>query len=273
MRKEQMFRWLMFVGLSMWVTACGQLPFGLNNNNNTNANHNTNTNHASSWSYEGETGPNRWGDLNPEYKACKSGEEQSPVDIPTSKVKSNPNLKMTFAYNSIKLKITNNGHSVEVDGKGGGSVQFDGKTYDLRQFHFHTPCEHKVDGKAYTAELHLVHQDADGKFLVVGIFFDDSTDKDNEFLSKFWSKMPTTQTTVTDDNISFNTKDVLPTTTHFYTYAGSLTTPACGEGVRWVVLQQSVSVSKSQIKSLHDIVHNNARPVQSLFSREVQSDK
>lgn len=142
------------------------------------------------------------------------------------------------------------------------------------QFHFHTPCEHKVDGKSYAGELHLVHQEDGGKnLLVIGIFLDETTDKENAFLAKFWGKMPKTETTVTDDSIKINVKDALPTTMDFYTYAGSLTTPACDETVRWVVMQQSVSVSKAQIKALHDIVHDNARPTQSVSSREVQSNK
>lgn len=34
-----------------------------------------------SWSYDGNTGPSHWGDLNPEFAPCKSGHRQSPIDI------------------------------------------------------------------------------------------------------------------------------------------------------------------------------------------------
>ena len=33
------------------------------------------------WSYEGKTGPLRWGKLDPAYEACSKGHEQSPLDI------------------------------------------------------------------------------------------------------------------------------------------------------------------------------------------------
>lgn len=33
------------------------------------------------WSYSGSLGPNYWGDLKPEFAACKNGHRQSPIDI------------------------------------------------------------------------------------------------------------------------------------------------------------------------------------------------
>jgi carbonic anhydrase len=35
----------------------------------------------STWSYSGKTGPEHWGDLKPEYKMCKIGKNQSPINI------------------------------------------------------------------------------------------------------------------------------------------------------------------------------------------------
>src|SRR4051812_44710833 len=36
---------------------------------------------AASWNYYGKTGPLGWGKLDPSYKACSNGREQSPLDI------------------------------------------------------------------------------------------------------------------------------------------------------------------------------------------------
>ena len=33
------------------------------------------------WDYYGKTGPLGWGRLDPAYKACSEGKEQSPIDI------------------------------------------------------------------------------------------------------------------------------------------------------------------------------------------------
>src|SRR5215471_9946428 len=34
------------------------------------------------WSYAGEEGPAKWGDLSTDFAACKTGKQQTPVDIP-----------------------------------------------------------------------------------------------------------------------------------------------------------------------------------------------
>ena len=37
------------------------------------------------WTYEGPTGAEHWGDLDPEYAACNVGKEQSPIDIQSAR--------------------------------------------------------------------------------------------------------------------------------------------------------------------------------------------
>jgi len=66
----------------------------------------------------------------------------------------------------------------------------------------------------------------------------------------------------------------------YLTYAGSLTTPACTTGVRWVVLSTPVRVDAGTVARMHALVAgfpgyggypDNNRPVQPLGSRTVQS--
>ena len=38
---------------------------------------------AAHWGYAGEQGPEHWGDLDEKNKACKVGQQQSPIDIET----------------------------------------------------------------------------------------------------------------------------------------------------------------------------------------------
>ena len=61
--------------------------------------------HKSHWGYKGETGPAYWGDLKPEFKTCKLGLAQSPVDLVATK-----GVKMDsigFDYRSSSLRILN----------------------------------------------------------------------------------------------------------------------------------------------------------------------
>ena len=50
------------------------------------------------WTYEGPTGAEHWGDLDPEYAACKVGKEQSPIDIQNAEKAALPALR--FEYKS-----------------------------------------------------------------------------------------------------------------------------------------------------------------------------
>jgi carbonic anhydrase len=39
-----------------------------------------------------------------------------------------------------------------------GTATFDGTDYALKQFHFHTPSEHRIDEEYFPLEMHMVHE-------------------------------------------------------------------------------------------------------------------
>lgn len=45
----------------------------------------------------------------------------------------------------------------------------------------------------------------------------------------------------------FNPKCLLPTSRHYWTYPGSLTTPPLSESVTWIVLREPISISEKQV--------------------------
>ena len=57
----------------------------------------------------------------------------------------------------------------------------------------------------------------------------------------------------------------------YYTYKGSLTTPPCSEGVRWLILSEVVEISAEQLRHFQEIYLGNARPVQELYQRNVKA--
>ena len=66
----------------------------------------------------------------------------------------------------------------------------------------------------------------------------------------------------------------VPTSTDFYRYNGSLTTPGCSESVIWTVFRHQLFISEGQMsffRSLEDSLGqplvNNFRPVQQLHHR------
>ncbi|MCA9032574.1 MAG: carbonic anhydrase family protein, partial [Planctomycetaceae bacterium] len=112
------------------------------------------------WGYSGKIGPEYWGDLHADFKAAKVGQSQSPIDIQGAQFEKDlPSLE--FSYKPEKLNFFNNGHTLEEEEEENEAVSFavfDGHEVALKQFHFHSPSEHTVDGKPYDMEMHLVHK-------------------------------------------------------------------------------------------------------------------
>jgi carbonic anhydrase len=143
----------------------------------------------------------------------------------------------------------------------------DGTTYQLAQFHLHTPSEHLIDGEAAALELHLVHQNSQGQLAVVGVMIENGTE--NSALQTVFANMP--QQTGTNTAIgTINASSFLPGNRTYFTYPGSLTTPPCSEGVKWIVLQNPITASQAQIDAFTNIYQVNARPEQDLKLRTIQ---
>ncbi len=221
--------------------------------------------HKKHWSYVGENDPNHWSNISEEYKAC-SGKKQSPIDIEDAVVvtKKQPNvLKVNFG--NTKTDIINNGHTIEFKVDKGNYVTFNGKKYELKQFHMHSLSEHTLNHKHFPLEIHFVSKADDGTYAVIAVFFKEG--KASPFFSKFLDKLPAKEGEVFKSNTSFDLKDVLADTKHFYHYNGSFTTPPCTEIVEWILLKEPKTASKEQLDKLHSLLKDNYRPVQKLNGR------
>lgn len=217
------------------------------------------------WGYAGEGRPSQWGAVNPGYALCGAGQEQSPVNI--EKFARDPNAApLAFSYKPSNLDVVNNGHTVKVDYAPGSTLMIDGKSYELKQFHFHTPSEHYVVGAPYPMEVHFVHAATDGSLAVVGALI--KVGKHNKIVQGIWQNVPA-QTGVGRvlDDVEYNVADLLPEDKGYYHYEGSLTTPPCTEGVQWYVLRSPIEISEEQLKVFQDMFPVNARPVQNLNGR------
>lgn len=218
--------------------------------------------------YEGEEGPDHWGELAPTWNLCAAGKQQSPVEIPAG-VTAAALAGLKVDYKPSALTIGNNGHTVQVSYDAGSKVTIGGKDFDLLQFHFHAHSEHTLAGKpAYPAELHLVHKSADGKLAVLGVFIAEG--KENAALAKVFANLPAKAgppILVADAKVE--AAKILPANLAMWRYDGSLTTPPCSEGVKWHVFKNPVEASKQQIDAFKRLFENDARPVQKLNDRNV----
>lgn len=222
---------------------------------------------APHWTYEGAHGPAHWADLDKSFSECRLGHAQSPIDIRGAKALADaPNLE--FAYQAVPLAIVNNGHTVQVNETGAGTLTIGGHAYKLAQFHFHTPSEERIRGRAYDLVAHMVHKDDAGKLAVVAVLF--KAGHENGALKTVFDNMPIgagPEHSVA--GVTFNPADLLPAKHGYYHFQGSLTTPPCSEGVAWYVLKTPVEASRAQLNLLHKLYEHNARPVQALNGREV----
>lgn len=218
------------------------------------------------WGYEGEAGPTHWADLNPEYKECKLGKEQSPVNI--DKAEKSGLAAIHFNYQPSRLAVVNNGHTIQNNYAAGSTISVDGKTYELAQFHFHHLSETTVKGKHAPLEVHLVHKSSDGKLAVVAVLLREG--KANPVVESVWSNLPNELNKPYTPDVQVNAAELLPPDRAYYTFPGSLTTPPCSEGVTWIVMQTPVTVSKEQIANFAKLYPDNFRPTQPLNGRVIK---
>jgi carbonic anhydrase len=217
------------------------------------------------WTYSGAHGPEHWAGLSPKNAAC-AGVNQSPIDL---KGFIEADLApLAFSYRAGGNDLTNNGHTVQVDYAKGSTITVDGIPFDLVQFHFHAPSENEIEGKSFPLEAHFVHADRDGNLAVVALMFD--AGEENPGLAALWSSLPTKEGQKHHLSPPFAADTLLPADRDYYRFSGSLTTPPCTEGVRWLVLKQSVTASRAQIDAFSHALHEpNNRPVQPTHGRPV----
>jgi carbonic anhydrase len=229
------------------------------------------------FSYSGSMGPNKWGSLNPTYSNCSHAPDQSPIDIWKNQTVFEPKLTpLKRDYRPTKATLINHGVAVGVSFDGNvGDLTVDGKVYSLKQFHWHTPSEHYIDGIQYPAELHLLHIAKDGSIAVVAVLY--HYGKEDPILSKMKKQLKELARDDEDSQISlgvFNPKHLKRRTRKYYKYIGSTTTPPCMGRVEWNVLAKVRSISKEQVESLRAPLKgddkDNDRPLQQLQGRKVQ---
>ncbi len=218
------------------------------------------------WKYSGHEGPEHWGELAPEFAACAKGVNQSPIDLKGAIEANLPPIK--FNYATQASEILNNGHTIQANFAPGSTIKVDGILFELKQVHFHAPSENLINGKSYPLEGHLVHANKDGHLAVVAVMYNEG--KANAGLAGLWKQMPAEAGGPVALASSVNANGLLPAKRDYYRFNGSLTTPPCSEGVRWLVMKQPVTASREQIEQFSRVMHHpNNRPLQPVNARPV----
>ena len=222
------------------------------------------------WTYGGPLGPDHWGDLKPEFAACKDGHRQSPINIQSPQPADLPAIE--FDYKPSPLRIVDNGHTILITYAPGSFIRVGDKRYELKQFHFHRPSEEKINGRGFDMVAHLVHADAAGNLAVVAVLLDRGSD--NPLIHEIWNDLPKEKDKeAAFDQIQIDLSQLLPVSRGYYTFPGSLTTPPCSENVTWFVLKQPVTITDAEVARFAILYSNDARPIQPLNGRVVLETK
>lgn len=217
---------------------------------------------AGSWGYSSENGPEHWGHVS---TTCSEGKNQSPVDIRSTQLVDAQLQPLEFHYQGKVANVVNNGHTVQVNITGDNTLTLDGQVFELKQFHFHTPSENTFNGKHAPLEAHFVHANVNGELAVVAVMFK-SGEREDSVLAEILHTLPAADQTI-DIKSDLALANLLPRVKTYYRYNGSLTTPPCSEGVRWIVLTDPQFIIQGQLENLSKTMGHNARPTQDLNAR------
>ncbi|MDR2614873.1 MAG: carbonic anhydrase family protein [Candidatus Accumulibacter sp.] len=218
------------------------------------------------WSYHGGTGPAYWGDLASGAPGCKTGSQQSPIDLETVKAMDVP-TPFTLDYQGGAFEFVNNGHTIQANAlQEINTLNHGGQLYTLRQFHFHASSEHAIDGARFPMELHFVHQNAANKLAVLGVLIQEG--KENAALAEAFEALPQNEK-ARGKRLDVDIIALLPEQKNAFEYTGSLTTPPCSENVCWLVLRAPIEFSRTQIDAFRKLYPNNSRPLQAINGRAI----
>lgn len=228
------------------------------------------------WAYHGANGPSAWPTLNPEFSDCGEGLHQSPIDLANAEAVEGSSIQREYLTSTLRIAhrehlvdVINNGHTIQVTYDEGSTLEIDGTPYDLKQFHFHTPSEHTVEGIRFAMEMHFVHATADGQLAVLGVLFLEG--EENPVFRNVIMALPDSPGDEAHfDDVIIDVDEFFPLDNRAYRYQGSLTTPPCSESVIWLVALQPVEISAAQAEEFSRRLGDNHRPIQSINDRNIQ---
>jgi carbonic anhydrase len=225
------------------------------------------------WTYTGDTGPEHWAELSEEFEACRLGKNQSPINIISDNLIESALPPISLDYSGRTQSIINNGHTLQVNVTGNNTLVTHDGSFHLKQFHFHSPSEHRIDGESFPLEAHFVHENENGELAVVSLLF--RSGEFNQGLVDFGKAAPTKvgQQDSFERSLAELMKEPRRDINHYYRYNGSLTTPPCTEGLRWFVIPVVQTISEDQVATYIELIGADARGPQPINARIVLHGK
>ncbi|HKP17507.1 MAG TPA: carbonic anhydrase family protein [Gaiellaceae bacterium] len=220
------------------------------------------------WRYSGDLAPRHWATLDPAYHLCGSGRAQSPINL--AGAQHAPVAPLRPAYRRTGFRLLDTGHTLEAEPVApAGGIALGRTRYRLTEFHFHAPSEHRLAGRRFKLELQLVHRSDDGRVVALAVFIREGR-QEGALSGLLREPLPLPEVTGGSSQsapATLNPVDLLPRSRATYRYTGSLTTPPCTEGIRWIVFRQPIELSRDQILAFVHRYDGINRPLQPLNGR------
>jgi len=220
---------------------------------------------VSNFGYTGFRGPLNWAGLSPNNSACALSSNQSPVNIDDS-IELSKIVPQITIDDVEEAEFENLGTAIEVVVN--GTTVVGDKAFNLLQFHFHTPSEHRIGEEYFPLEIHMVHQAADGSgdIAVLAVMFEMSADGETtDLLTAVTENLEDIRepgTVTTTGPLEFGALIQHLQTTPLFQYKGSLTTPPCAEGLTFFVTQDPLPIDVPTFLAIKSVVKFNSRYTQ-----------
>lgn len=213
-------------------------------------------------------------------------EKQSPIDLPMGAAM-NPNgegILLNYPVLDIPTQLYATGTSVALtlpeEYKGGFGIATakkgnaeqikelrrpGAKAFRLWQMEFHAPAEHTINGMRAPLELQLSHKRADSdEVSIISVLFEAVQGEQSRFLEAVIGRgLPSTEwkeESYNPANYGGLSIQALLEKQLFFEYEGSLTTPPCETGVRWLVTRETVKASMAQVTAFQSVMSKFAPP-------------
>lgn len=196
------------------------------------------------------------------------GSGQSPIDI-TDWVESDAPAPI-FAYTDDAARIIEGPGPLTFSFQPVNHLLLGKESFQLLQFHWHTPAEHTLDGEEFAIEMHFVHANARMEHVVVGSVYRVG-ERDAELQQIIEAKRNAREWVGGHIwSTDLLAKDQVPESDGFYHYTGSLTTAPFSEPVQWYVGRSVRTISERQAEQLQVLSGGaNARPLQDRNGRTI----
>ncbi|GJC91144.1 carbonic anhydrase [Colletotrichum liriopes] len=231
---------------------------------------------VATFDYNDLTGPLNWHGHSNQSSKCATGTQQSPINLNDTSATLVPGASLGFDVPDLPhgAEFENLGSTLEVVASN-GTLTRHGRKFHLKQFHFHTPSEHRVESEYFPMEVHFVFE-ADAEQLknstgpsnsVLGFLIEVDNSAPSSFLKSVFAHLDEVEEPGSHsetEGLSFCELRTVLEHSEVYQYDGSLTTPPCTEGIAWNVVAEPLRIDDVTYRAAKKVMKFNARYTQNV---------